>query len=188
MENIGTYQGKQIENRNFLSPVNFKFTLNRAPKVAFFSNVANIPAMDLGVTYQPNYTTDVPVPGDKMEFEDFTLQFLVDEDLTNYMEIQRWMRGLGFPESLQEIYDFQKTDENFESYIRSEMNLYSDGSLLILTSNNNTNFQVKFKSMFPYRLSTLSFDATDQDVGYLTAEVSFKYMMYNIIDKRGQPL
>ena len=39
----------QIGNRNFLSPAGFKFTLKRSPKVAFFSNEANIPDLNLGV-------------------------------------------------------------------------------------------------------------------------------------------
>jgi hypothetical protein len=178
----------QIENRNFLSSVGFKFTLNRAPKVAFFANRANIPAITLGVANQPNYLTDIPVPGDKMVFEDFTLRFLVDEDLSNYMEIQNWMRGLGFPESLNEIYDFQKSNERFEQPDKSQMNLYSDGTLLILNSNQNLNFNVVFRSMFPYQLSTLDFDATNPETEYFTAEVSFKYMMYNITDKSGNYL
>jgi hypothetical protein len=178
----------QIQNRNFLAPVGFKFTLNRAPKVAFFSNSANIPDITLGVAYQPNYLTDIPIPGDKMEFGDFSLRFLVDENLENYMEIQKWMRGLGFPESLKEIYNFQESNEKFEQPEKSQMNLYSDGTLIILNSNQNLNFQVVFRSMFPYSLSTLQFDATDQDIEYLTADVSFKYMMYNIVDKRGKPI
>ena len=37
--------GTPIENRNFLSPVGFKFGLQRAPGVAFFCNEANIPDM-----------------------------------------------------------------------------------------------------------------------------------------------
>jgi hypothetical protein len=178
----------QIQNRNFLAPVGFKFTLNRAPKVAFFSNSANIPDISLGVAIQPNYLNDIPVPGDKMEFGDFTLRFLVDENLENYLEIQHWMRGLGFPESLKEIYDWQNSNEKFEQPDRSQMNLYSDGTLIVLNSNQNLNFQVVFRSMFPYSLSTLDFDATDQDIQYLTADVSFKYMLYNIVDKRGKPL
>lgn len=179
----------QIENRNFLSSVGFKFTLNRAPKVAFFSNTANIPSITLGVAEQSNYLTNpIPVPGDNMIFEDFTLRFLVDEDLENYMEIQNWMRGLGFPESLQEIYDWQKTNEQFEQPYNSQMNLYSDATLLVLNSNQNYNFNVVFRSMFPYQLSTLQFDATNQDEEYFTADVSFKYMMYNIVDKTGKPL
>jgi hypothetical protein len=178
----------QIQNRNFLAPVGFKFTLNRAPKVAFFSNSANIPDITLGVAYQPNYLTDIPVPGDKMEFGDFTLRFLVDENLENYLEIQKWMRGLGFPESLKEIYNFKNDNEKFQQPDKTQMNLYSDGTLVILNSNQNLNFQVIFRSMFPYSLSTLQFDATDQDIQYLTADVSFKYMMYNIVDKRGRSL
>jgi hypothetical protein len=178
----------QIENRNFLSSLGFKFTLNRAPKVAFFSNTANIPSITLGVTEQPNYLNNVPIPGDKMEFEDFTLRFLVDENLENYMEIQNWMRGLGFPESLSEIYNWQNNNESFEQPYNSSMNLYSDGTLLVLNSNQNFNFNVVFRSMFPYRLSTLQFDATSTDEEYFTADVSFKYMMYNIVDRIGNPL
>lgn len=175
----------QIQNRNFLSPIGFKFTLNKAPKVAFLSNTANIPSIDLGIANQPNYLRDIPIPGDKMEFEDFTLQFLVDENLENYMEIQNWIRGLGFPESLNEIYKLQESETSNQV---SMQNIYSDGTLIVLTSNNNLNFQIVFRDMFPYRLTSLQFDATNQDVEYFTAEVSFKYTMYNIVDKRGFPL
>ena len=71
----GNAYANQISNRNFLSPVGFKFTLNRAPKVAFFGNSANIPSMTLGVAQQPNYLRDIPTPGDKIDFQDFTLKF-----------------------------------------------------------------------------------------------------------------
>jgi len=60
--------------------------------------------------------------------------------------------------------------------------------LQVLNSNQNFNFNVVFKDMFPYSLSSLEFDATDEDIEYFTAEVSFKYTMYNIVDKRGKPL
>jgi hypothetical protein len=178
----------QIQNRNFLSPIGFKFVLNKAPKVAFFSNTANIPRIDLGTTAQPNYLRDIPVPGDKMEFEDFTLRFLVDEDLENYMEIQNWIRGLGFPENLQEIYELQTNTKGVDNKQNPMNNIYSDGTLEVLNSNKNINFKVVFRDLFPYALSSLDFDATDEDVNYFTAEVVFKYTMYNILDKRGKAL
>ena len=34
----------------------------------------------------------------------------------------------------------------------------------------------------------LQFDATDSDIEYLTAEVSFKYTIYDIVDNNGNPL
>ena len=61
----------QIENRNFLAPTGFQFQLNRAPKVAYFGNMVNIPSMTLGVANVPTYLKDLPLPGDKLDFEDF---------------------------------------------------------------------------------------------------------------------
>ena len=185
---IGNPFDKQIENRNFLSPLGFKFTLNRAPKVAFFGNSANIPSMTLGVAVQTNYLKDIDTPGDKIVFEDFSLRFLVDENLDNYMEIYNWIRGLGYPESLQEIYDFQTSNAVFQQPDKSQMNLYSDGTLQVLTSKENPNFKVTFKDMWPYSLSTLQFDATSEDIQYFTADVIFKYTIYNITDLSGNSL
>ena len=95
----------QPTNRNYLSPTGFKFTITRSPKVSFFCNQANIPDLNLGVAVQPTYLKDIDTPGDKIQFGDLTLRFLVDEDLKNFMEIQKWIRGLGFPESMQEFID-----------------------------------------------------------------------------------
>ena len=178
----------QIKNRNFLSPTGFKFSLNRAPKITFFGNSANIPDMTLGVANQPTYLKDIDTPGDKIVFGDFSLKFLVDENLENYMEVYNWIRGLGYPESLQEIYDWQTSNEVMNQPDKSQMNLYSDGTLQVLTSHQNPNFQVVFKDLWPYSLSTLQFDATNVDVEYFTAEVVFKYTIYNITDLSGNKL
>lgn len=175
----------QIENRNFLSKVGFQFTLNRAPKVAFFSNSANIPGLSLGTSIQPTYLKDIDVPGDKMEFEDFKLNFIVDEDLTNYMEIQNWMRGLAYPESLKEIYDLQRQPDNFVNSPGLRMNIYSDGTLTVLKSSMKPNFKVKFSDLWPCELSPLVFDATEADVQYFTSTVTFKYTIYNITNMDG---
>jgi len=172
----------QIENRNFLSPVGFNFQVNRAPTVSYFGNSINIPGMSLGIAEQPNYLTNIPLPGDKIDFQDLTLRFLIDEGLENYMEIQKWIRGIGFPESLSEIYDFQKDDDPIKQPERSQLNLYSDGTLTILDSNHISKFKIVFENLFPYSLGDIEFDATQTDIEYLTAEVIFKYSMYNITE------
>ena len=172
----------QIENRNFLAPTGFKFQLNRTPKVTYFGNAVNIPSITLGVAEQPSYLRDIPLPGEKLDFSDFSLRFLVDEGLENYMEIQNWMRGLGFPESLKEIYDFQNGNPDLSQPNKSQLNLYSDGTLTILNSNNIPKFKLVFENLFPINLTTLEFDATQTDLEYFTAEVTFKYTIYNIRD------
>jgi hypothetical protein len=189
----------QVENRNFLSPQGFKLVLNKAPKVAFFGNTANIPSMTLGTAEQANYLRNIPIPGDKIEFDDFTFKFLVDEGLENYLEIYNWIRGLGYPESVEEILDLQtspvqaldawqqekapeflRKNSEFKNPDKSMKNFYSDATLHVLTSNYNTAFKVKFKDLYPYNLSALEFDATDDDYQYFTSSVSFKYTIYDI--------
>ena len=178
-----------ITNRNFLSPVGFKFALKRSHDVAFFCNEANIPSMDLGVAEQPTYLKNIPTPGDKIQFGDLNLRFLVDEDLKNYMEIQNWIRGLGFPESLKEFVDLENEAEMASNFGNNAgHDIYSDGTLQILSSNLVPKFQVVFSDLFPYSLSTVTFDATDTDIEYFTAEVSFKYTIYNITDLSNNPL
>jgi hypothetical protein len=179
----------QIENRNFLSPTGFKFTLKRSPKVAFFCNQANVPDITLGIANQPSYLKDIDIPGDKIVFGDLNLSFLVDENLENYMEIQNWIRGLGYPEEVKQFRDLNTQGKLTQTnYVNDRQNIYSDGTLQILSSNFVAKFQVTFKDLFPYSLSTLPFDATNTDIQYFTAAVSFKYTIYNITDLNGNSL
>jgi hypothetical protein len=178
----------QIENRNFLSPTGFKFILKKSPKVAFFCNQANIPDITLGIANQPSYLKDIDIPGDKIIFGDLNLRFLVDENLENYMEIQNWIRGLGYPESVQQFRDLNNQGIIIADYVNDMQNIYSDATLQVLNSSSIPSFQVFFKDVFPYSLQTLSFDATNTDIQYFTADVSFKYTIYNITDLSGNPL
>ena len=143
----------QIQNRNFLSPVGFKFTISKEPKASFFCNSARIPDISLGTTLQPSYLKDLDVPGDKLTYGDFSLRFLVDENLENYMSIHNWLTGLGFPESTQQFKDLAVN--NLGERDLNEQ--FSDGSLHILNSNYRDVAIVKFKDLFPVYLTSLDF-------------------------------
>ena len=97
---------KQIENRNFLSPIGFKFVLAKYPKVAYFAQTANIPAMNLGIQNQSTPFRSLPLEG-FIEYEPFSLSFLVDENLENYLILHNWIRALGTPDSTQERTEFR---------------------------------------------------------------------------------
>ena len=172
----------QIQNRNFLSPVGFKFTLSKEPKAAFFCNSAKIPEITLGTELQPTYLKDLDIPGNKILYQDLSIRFLVDENMQNYMSIHNWITGLGFPETTQQYKDLTTNDEG----LRDPKEAFSDGSLYILNSNYNTTAIVKFKDLFPISLSSLEFNSTATDVQYFTADVSFKYTVYNILSADGR--
>ena len=172
----------QIQNRNFLAPVGFKFTLAKYPKVSFFSNSARIPELTLGTAIQPSYLKNIDIPGEKLTYGDLTIRFLVDENMENYMAVHNWLKGIGFPETPQQFKD-QITDN--EGIIDEKL-VFSDGSLHILNSNFQDVAIVKFQDLFPVGLTSLEFDATETDINYFTAEVSMRYTVYNIFDKDGR--
>lgn len=175
----------QIDNRNFLSPVGFRFTLSKYPKVSFFSNKANIPGIALGVAIQPTPFKEIPIPGDKLEYEDLRLEFLVDENMENYTAIYNWLLGLGYPENIDQLGNLV----NSQKYAGPEIvNLYSDATLEVLNSNYNPILKIKFKDLFPTSLNTLDFDATQRDYTYFTGVVNFKYTIYQIQSLSGTVL
>jgi len=181
---MANFYDTQLRNRNFLSPVGFKFTLKTKEKVDFFSNSANVPSIALGTAQQGTTFRILDVPGDEVIYEDFTINFLVDEDLKNYMIIHNWMTGLGIPENFQQFSNLVK-DENGQ---RDDLLQFCDGTLHILNSNYRDIAMVKFQDLFPVALTSLQFNATENDVNYFTAEASFKYTIYNIVDPDGKPL
>lgn len=175
---------RQIQNRNFLSPIGFDFNLSRYPKISFFCNSARIPEITLSIQQQPSYLKNLDVPGDIIQYGDLNLRFLVDENMINYVTLHNWITGLGFPESTQEFSDLITNEDGINDYKQQ----YSDGSLSILNSNYNKVATIKFKDLFPVSLTSLDFQATDTDINYFTAEASFKYTIYSILGTDGNPL
>ena len=171
---------KQIENRNYLSSVGFKFNLSKYPKIDFLSNSARIPELSLALATQPTYLKDIDIPGEKLTYGDFTLKFLVDENMENYITVYNWLTGLGFPETPAQFRDLT-TDS---AAMRDPKEAFCDGTLRILNSNLREVAKVKFKDLFPVSLTSLDFDATSADVQYLTAEASFKYTIYELTSSK----
>lgn len=168
--------GKQIQNRNFLSGVAFKFNLTKFPKVDFFSNSAIIPLLNLELARQPSYLKNIDVPGERLTYGDFTLRFMVDENMENYLAVYNWLTGLGFPESGKQFKEII-TDSDGQRDMKEP---FCDGTLRILNSNYREVAKVKFQDLFPVSLTSLDFDATATDVQYFTAEATFKYTIYNL--------
>ena len=180
---------KQIANRNYMSPLGFKLILTKTPKVDFLCQSANIPQISMGTAIQPSYLKDIPVPGDKVLYDDLTVRFLVDEKMENYLAIYKWITGLGYPESLGQFKQLKTNDIRTNASASDDGDPryfeFSDATLQILNSNYKPSVLVNFKDAFPTSLSTLEFDVADRDYSYFTANVTFKYTIFNITDPNG---
>ena len=168
----------QISNRNFLSPGGFRFTLAKYPKIAYYCQSANIPAISVGELTQPTPFRPIPFEG-VLSYQTLSLRFLVDEGLENYLIIHNWMRGLGVPEKFKERQDMLDANpNNFTPGIGEKE--FADGTLTVLNSNFQPSFNIVFRDMFPIALNTLEFDAALSDTEYFNSVVEFNYLDYEI--------
>ena len=180
---------KQIANRNYMSPLGFKLILTKTPKVDFLCQSANIPQISMGTAIQPSYLKDIPVPGDKVLYDDLSVRFLVDEKMENYLAIYKWITGLGYPENLGQYNQLKKDDIRTDASATDDADPryfeFSDATLQILNSNYKPSVLINFKDAFPVALSTLDFDVTTRDYNFFTASVTFKYTIFSITDPNG---
>jgi hypothetical protein len=174
---------RQIENRNFMSPTGFLFSVSKYPKISFFSNKCAIPGIAYPELEQPTAGLNIlPIPATTPRYEELIMNFMVDENMVNYAIIYNWIIGMGFPESTEQ---YDKFTRNEDGRIDTKEHT-SDGSLSILNSNYNPIVNIKFFDLFPTSISSLPFDSTVSDVNYLTAQATFRYSIYNILDKNGK--
>ena len=185
---------RQPTKLDYASPTQFKFQIIKLPKVEYFCTAANVPGINLGTAEQITPLKDIPLPGDRLQYDTLTIQFLVDENLENYREIHGWLTGVGFPKNYEQFQVLQgaSTDRfpstqnvgtqgelgEIKKATQDDGGLYSDATLMILTSKNNANLEVRFRNIYPTSLSGLDYNQQAADVDYLTATVSFEYAIY----------
>ena len=179
---------------DYSSPTQFRFLINQLPKVQYFTTEANIPGITLGEGQFNTPLKDIELLGDKLTYEDLTITFIVDENLENYIEMHTWLTGIGFPKDRKQFSEFRSATSNMSVKTRGESNdigdvrastpelaMTSDSVMTILTNKNNPVVECRFKDVFPTSLSGLTYSQNQTDVEYLTAEVNFKYTIYEIV-------
>ena len=184
---------RQPTELDYSDPTKFKFSINKLPTVEFFTTAANIPGVNLGEAVFPTPFKAIPTQGDELTFENLEIQFLVDEKLTNYREIHKWLVGIGFPKSREQFESFRKefsevfptNTQNKGSILNTgnainQAAMYGDANLLVMSSKNNPLIEVRFSDLFPVALSGLQFDQQLTDTTYLTATATFSYKMYEM--------
>lgn len=162
------------ENKNFLSPLNFRFQIKKAPHVNFFLQKVNLPGITLPVPESNNPFVMIPQTGDHMKFEELKITFRVDETMEDYLEVRNWITALGFPEN------FDQYKEIYEKPQWTGDGIFSDISLLIHDSAHAPAFDVTYVDAYPIALSGLEFNTMDGDVKYIAATATFKYTYYTI--------
>ena len=136
------------------------------------------------------YSTKI---ADKMEYDNLTITFIVDEYLENYISLHNWIRGIGFPTERQEYRTFRDVTSNTPASGKAvpspdivgaavpDKAMYSDAYVMILSNKNNPILQVNFEDVFPVSIGDLDFTQDATDVEYLFATAEFAYEIYEIV-------
>lgn len=178
------YADSQPSTYDYLKPNGFRFVIKDLPNVAYTCQEVTLPTVGVGFIQVGYPTIDLKVPDHKPDFGDFSLSFIVSENMQNYKELYTWIIGLS-----------QYDDKVYDTFISKRLNRapgaqkddakadsvkYSDASLFILNSSNNPKVEVKFQELFPITLSPLSFDTTVDNIQYLVCGATFKYRSFEI--------
>ena len=184
---------RQPTKLDYTSPTQFRFLINQLPKVQYFTVSANVPGITLGDATYATPLKDIPLPGEKLTYDDLNITFIVDENLENYIEIHNWLASLGFPKNREQFKTHRSDTSNLPKVtvgtsgdigdvkpITSDSPMFSDSVLTVLSNKNNPVVECRFEDCFPTSLSSLDYSQNQTDVEYLTAEVTFKYKIYEI--------
>ena len=182
---------RQPDQLDYASPTQFRFGIHQLPKVEFFTVSANLPGISAGTTTHATPFKDIPTMGEKLEYENLSISFIVDEYLENYISLHNWMVGIGFPENREQFRTFRDVTSNTPASGKTpptdlvgkaipDIAMYSDAFLQILSNKNNPILEVSFENAFPISLSALDFTQTATDVEYLVATAEFAYQIYEI--------
>lgn len=143
---------------NHLENVKFKFQIHRCPNITYWVQSCVLPSFQIENSLLPGMRRDVPIPGSKVDFENLTVNFIVDQQLHNYQEMYYWFQTIQTAKSVSDM--------------------TSDCSLHFLDGNNNITQTIDFVGSYPLLVSELSLNSDDGDTMPVTCSTVFNYQHF----------
>ena len=164
---------KVPENLNYLSNISFRLTMQDATSLTWFCQAASVPGVSLEAIDVPTPYVTIPYSGAKVNFEELSVRFIVDEHMKNWTEIYDRIIALGLAEG-GENYRLLKA----KSDLTQRGGTVSTLVLTVLTSAMNPQMEFHFYEAFPTSVTALDFDSANTDLEYFTATAAFRYTNY----------
>lgn len=122
-----------------------------------------LPSISLESSLYSGMRRDIPIPGQKVEFESFIFNFVVDQQLDNYYSIYEWMQRISKEPRLE--------------------NMTSNCVLSFLDGNNAVTRTVDIVGAYPSVLTELSLNSDDTDIVPVTCSLTMNYQYFKFGDK-----
>ena len=147
-------------NLNLLNPGNFRVTIDSREfaNIEYFCTTAALPALTMNPIQNDFRNEFAYQPGEVIEYGNFEMEFMVDEDMKNYSEIFNWL-----------LANKDDTTRKFRDILLS-----------IRTNKSTINKEVRLFDCFPIGLGQLQFTTQDTNVAFITCSVTFQYNKFVI--------
>jgi hypothetical protein len=158
------------DNTSILQSTKFTFLFPNLPFARYFCQTVSLPGVG---------TSEVPVSspfanmyrhGDKLVYDAFEINAIIDEDMRVWEETYNWLRALTKPTKFTE----------YGKYKNSRGELYHDAILTINTNANRPNIRIKFHNCHPTTLGSIQFNTADNADTIPTADITFRYDYFEI--------
>ena len=156
-----------IINYNNAITSNFRISFPKNQQLEFMAMSVNVPTVSLGTIEQPYQNTRLKLPDNKFEWDDITIEFIMDENLLVYELIKDW------------ISDARQDQPEWQKAIKTI-------NILPLDSNKNIEYSFELQGCFPTNITGWSYTSNSSISEYVTFSVSFAYQHLEI--KRIKPL
>ena len=153
------------ENSSILQPTKYTFRIPELPFARYFCQTVNLPGVSTTPVQVDNPFSATFRHGDKLIYDQFSINSIIDEDLRVWEETYNWITSITFP-------------ENFKQYKKRagvKSDIYYDGLLTINTNANNPNLRIKFFHCHPVSLGAVQFSTSENAETIPTADITFRY-------------
>lgn len=155
-----------MNNTNYLSSNRATLQISGLEDVNFNITGFNLPDVTVDAVEVPTRFNPGKEANNRVTFSDLTVEFLVDEDLQNWISVFDWMTELGMPK-----------EHNYRGFKQR----FSDATLIIYSSHNNPIVKFKFVEVFPNNLSGINFTEKDSETVMISATATFSVLYYEVI-------
>lgn len=163
-----------IDNTNFLSVSNINLSIARLPEMTFFVQKITLPGVGSTPTLQKNPFSDIKLAGDKGDFDELNVKFILDAEMASYVELWKWWKGLVSPVNFNDYATLQTQAKAF-----SKEGLYSDLTVSILNNNGKAIRSIVYTNAFPIKISSVEMAYDLQEVQYPVVSVDFAYTSFD---------
>ena len=180
-----TWAGSLPDNLSYLAPTQFELLVKKLPNTKYFATGVNIPSVSVGETLQPTRLgANVKLPGDKIQFGEITITFIVDENMENWTELYNWMEGITAStdtEKYRLLVGANKREDQPQDNSGDFDQLHSDMTIVVTTAANNPNRYVRIQDAYPSSLGEIAMDTTVAGgISYVTCTASFQFTSFEI--------